>query len=111
MDIAFAKRRLEKIFNSERALNRQYGAHMARTIAMRMAVLANAGNLSMVPVTKPERRHQLEGKRTGQFAVDLVHPQRLVFAPDHDPVPRREDGGIDIKQVSAVRIIEVVDYH
>lgn len=111
MEIVFARRRLEKTFNSATALKRAFGDRMARTIAMRMAVLRNARTLSMVPVTKPERRHQLEGGRAGQYAVDLVHPHRLVFKPNHDPMPRKEDGGIDTDQVTAITVIEVIDYH
>ncbi len=111
MNIVFARRNLEKAFNSETALKRAFGGRMARTIAMRMAVLRNARTLGMVPVIKPERRHQLEGDRSGQYAVDLVHPNRLVFEPNHNPIPRKKDGGIDTDQVTAITVIEVIDYH
>ena len=111
MNIVFARRKLEKTFNSATALKRTFGDRMARTVAMRMAVLRNARTLSMVPVTRPERCHQLEGGRVGQYAVDLVHPKRLVFEPDHNPMPRKEDGGIDTDQVTAITVIEVIDYH
>lgn len=77
----------------------------------RLAVLKNAGTLSLVPATKPERCHQLTGKRRGQYAVDLVHPHRLVFEATHEPIPRKEDRTIDTDQVTAITIIEVVDYH
>ncbi len=84
---------------------------MAETITRRLAVLKNAKTLSDVPTTKPERRHQLKGDRVGQYAVDLVQPKRLIFTPAHDPLPRRSDGGIDTGRVSAVTLVEVVDYH
>ena len=111
MDIDFVRQTLEKIFNSQTALKRAFGDRMARTIAMRMVVLRHARTLSMVPVTRPERRHPLAGGRAGQYAVDLVHPKRLVFQPNHAPMPRKEDGGIDTDQVTAITIIEVIDYH
>ena len=111
MNIVFVRPRLEKTFNSETALRRAYGDRMTRTIAMRMKVLRHAPTLSKVPVTKPDRRHQLEGNRAGQYAVDLVHPKRLVFEPNHNPMPRKKDGGIDTDQVTAITIIEVIDYH
>ncbi len=111
MDIDFARARLKKMFNSGKDLKRAYGDRMVRTIAMRMAVLRRAQTLSMVPVTKPDRRHQLEGNRAGQYAVNLVHPNRLVFEPNHNPMPRKEDGGIDTDQVTAITIIEVINYH
>ena len=111
VDIAFRTRRLEKIFNSERELRRAFGERMVRVIAMRLAVLKAAKSLAMVPATRPERRHQLQHDRDGQYAVDLVHPHRLVFEPNHDPLPKKADGGIDIEQVNAITIIDVIDYH
>lgn len=36
---------------------------------------------------------------------------RLIFIPDHDPVPRKDDGGIDLAQVTKITILEITDYH
>lgn len=84
---------------------------MAKTIMIRLAVLKAAHILALVPTTPPDRRHQLRGDRDEQFAVDLVHPHRLVFEANHDPLPRKDDGGVDLEQVTAITIIEVIDYH
>ena len=111
MDIAFSTRKLARTFNSGSALAKEYGDRMARTIQIRLAVLRNARTLALVPTSPPDRRHLLTGRRSGQYAVDLVHPFRLVFEPNHDPVPRTEDGGIDTSRVTAITIMEVVDYH
>ncbi len=111
MDIVFRTRKLEKTFNTAATLQKTYGAQMAKTIMMRMAVLKTAPNLGLVPTTRPDRRHQLSGTREGQFAVDLVHPHRLVFEPSHQPPPCRDDGGIDVQQVTAITILDVIDYH
>lgn len=92
-------------------MRKKYGDKMARVIQNRLAGLRNAPNLSTVPTNKPERRHLLKGQRAGQYAVDLVHPYRLVFKPAHAPVPKRPDGGVDTGRVTAITIIEVVDYH
>ena len=100
-----------KVFNSDKELRKAYGDRMARTIKMRLAILKNARTLTMVPTTRPDRRHQLVGNRRGQYAVDLVHPHRLVFEPTNDPIPKREDGGIDTDRITAIKIMEVVDYH
>ncbi len=111
MDVAFRTRKLEKTFNTATALQKTHGAQMAKVIMMRMAVLKASRHLTLVPTTPPDRLHQLGGDREAQFAVDLVHPSRLVFEPDHKPLPRRDDGGIDTKQVTAITILDVVDYH
>jgi len=78
---------------------------------LRMAVLKAANHLGLVPVERPVRRHQLSGNRKDEFAVDLVHPYRLVFRPNHDPIPRKDDGGIELEVVTAIEIVEIVDYH
>jgi proteic killer suppression protein len=65
----------------------------------------------MVPTTPPERRHQLKGRRKEQFAVDLDRSRRLVFKPANEPIPYSDDGGIDLDRVTAITILEVVDYH
>lgn len=84
---------------------------MAQTIRARLGVLKNAKTLSDAPKTRPDRLHQLKGDRDEQFAVDLVHPYRLVFEPNHDPVPWTADGGMDLEQVTAITVLGVVDYH
>ena len=111
MEIAFRTRKLERAFNSAAALQKTYGARMARVIMTRMAVLRAARSLALVPNTRPERRHQLRGDRDEQFAVDLVQPYRLVFEAGHEPVPRENDGGIGTQQVTAITILDVIDYH
>ena len=110
MNIAFRTRKLEKTFNSAGELQKAYGARMAKAIMNRLAVLKAARTLALVPTTAPDRRHQLRGDRDEQFAVDLVHPRRLVFEPNH-ALPRKDDGGIDVDQVTAITIIDVIDYH
>ena len=111
MDISLKTRRLQKIFNSDKELQKSYGTPMARKIQRRMAVLKNAPNLSCVPTTPSMRLHQLTGDRELQFAIDLAQPHRLVFAPNHEPMPTREDGGLDRSRITAIVILEIVDYH
>ena len=84
---------------------------MAQTLMIRLAILKAARSLELVPTSPPDRRHQLRGNRDEYYAVDLVHPYRLVFKPNHKPLPRKQDGGIDTERVTAVTIIEIVDYH
>ncbi len=59
----------------------------------------------------PGHCHALHKDRRDQFAVNLWSSYRLIFVPDHDPIPRRGDGGIDTALVKRIRIVEVVDYH
>ena len=111
MVIRFKSNALQKTLNSEERLRKKYGADNAGKIMRRMAVLQAAANLGEVSREKPERRHELKGRKKGQFAVDILHPFRIVFEPAHNPVPRKEDGGIDLTSITAIRILDVEDYH
>lgn len=111
MEITFRTKKLKKTFDSERELKKTYGDRMARTIQKRLAILKNARSLALVPTRPPDRLHLLTGNRSGQYTVDLVHPYRLILEPNHDPVPLKEDGGIDKEEVTKITILEVVDYH
>jgi proteic killer suppression protein len=53
----------------------------------------------------------LKGNRQGQFAVDVVHPYRLIFEPANDPIPRKDDRGFDWTKITAIRVIAVENYH
>ena len=111
MNINFSTQKLTKILNSEKLLHKEYGAENARIIIRRMMVLRTAPTLENVSHRHPERRHELKGTTKGKFTVDLKQPYRLIFKPNHRPLPKKDDGGIDIKRVTAITILGVEDYH
>lgn len=81
-----------------------------RIVQRRLASLLAAETLAdMLGV--PGRCHALKGDRAGQYAVHLWEPYRLVFEPADLLLDRTPVGGLDIKQVTAIRILEIVDYH
>jgi len=105
--MTFRTRKLLCVFNSERELVKVYGRDCAKKIRVRMAVLRSAPSLAAVPTSKPDRCHELKGDRAREYAVDLVHPYRLVFKPvfEHQrDAPRKEE-------VCVIQIIDVEDYH
>ena len=110
MDIYFANRKLRRQLERERELKKAFG-RMAGALKRRLAVLAAAENLAQVPVTPPERCHQLKGEWAGHFAVDISRNWRLIFRPAHEPLPLTADGGIDLARVTAIEIVAIVDYH
>lgn len=91
-------------------MKKVYGG-LSKPLKMRLGVLAAAKSLAEVPTNPPDRCHQLTGKRAGQLAVTLKDNWRLIFVPDHDPVPKKADGGIDLSAVTMIKLLEVVDYH
>ena len=111
MNVTFRNTKLHKIFESESSLKRKYGPRRGTKISRHVTHLRSLQNLAMVPTKGPLRCHQLSEDRDEQFAIDLVHPFRLVFEVAHDPIPRDGFGGIDKERVTAIRIMEVIDYH
>ena len=111
MEISFKSRRLGKLFNSHDRLRRKYGGPLAEKIQVRLGVLKNAGSLAVVPTAPPIRRHLLRGDRQGTWAVDVGPRHRLIFAPNHDPIPRTAGGGIAVEQITSILILDVTDYH
>lgn len=111
VDIFFKSTKLAKVLNEEVRLKKGYGAINAKQIRLRLAVLSASATLAVVPRVPPDRCHQLTGDRRGCFAVDAQHPFRIVFEPAHDPVPTKADGGIDLQKITAITILELVDYH
>ena len=114
MDISFKNKKLRKEFNEGKRLEKVHGVLRATKIRIRLTELRSAASLNdfWPPKSGPSRCHELTmGKQKGMLSVDLDHPYRLLFVPDHDPVPLKSDGGLDWKQVTAITITEIEDTH
>jgi toxin HigB-1 len=70
-----------------------------------------AACLNDVPPAPPTRRHELTGEWAGHFAVDVTANWRLIFRPNHNPIPRVASGGFDLKAITAIEIVAIEDYH
>ena len=110
LEVLFSDKKLQKICSDEKLLQREYGQN-ARKIQRRLFELHSVDNLSQISPLPPPRRHQLKGDRKGQYAVDVKHPFRIVFVPANDPVPLKDDGGVDLEKVTVVEIVWIGDYH
>lgn len=110
IDISWSDRKLEKCCAGDRSGQRYFGAANWKLLKRRLASLAAAATLTDMDGV-PGNCHALSADRDGQFAVYLWAQYRLVFEPNHEPIPRLDDGGIDRSSVTSVVITEVVDYH
>ncbi len=71
---------------------------MAEKIHQRIDEIAAADTVEIMVQSRIGRCHALSSNRKGQYAVDLIHPYRLVF----------EKVG-DVIQIA--KVLEIVDYH
>ena len=111
MDIAFRKREYEKCANKHSYAQSVFGALRAKKYLARLTEMKAATCLADLRNIPQASYHELTGDRKGELACNLDHPYRLIFAPAHDPIPKKEDGGLDWNQVTAVTITVIVDYH
>lgn len=111
MEVSFASGKLQKICNSDKKLRGEYGPRMAEVIKDRLAELADAESLEELRTLPKAKCHELTQNLKGCLAVSLVRPDRLVFKPDENPIPRKPDGGLDWSQVKRIAIVGIGDYH
>jgi proteic killer suppression protein len=111
LDIIFTTEKLRKTLSSEKEISRKYGPERGKAIRRRLTELRSAADLEIMRALPQARCHELKENRKGQLAVDVGQPYRLIFEPVNSPLPTRPDGGLDWKGVTAIRLIEVVDYH
>ena len=86
MDITYKNKRIEKICTNIKTAERTYG-EISASDAVEVLVQFHIG-----------RCHSLSQSREGQYAMDLIHPYRLIF----------EIFGTEIQKAN---ILEIVDYH
>ncbi len=77
---------------------KKYSVDIATKIHQRIDEIQSATSVEMLVHYSIGRCHQLAGNRKGEYAMDLVHPYRIVF--------EQVDGEIEV-----VKIIKIEDYH
>ena len=110
MDVEFINKRVKKECSSEKAMKGRWGPMTAKKLKRRLADIEAAKTLADMRHL-PGRCHELVADRAGQLAVDLDHPRRLIFKPNHHPVPIRAAGGLDWAGVTGIVVLEITDYH
>ncbi len=109
MNIFYKHKDIELVCLSDREAKKLYGADIAKKLRLRLVQLV--AYQCLADVGTRFRLHELDHDRDGQLAVDITDRVRLVFQPANHPVPQKADGGLDRAKVTAITIIEVVNYH
>lgn len=110
MEIIYKSRKIEKQLTDPKEIAKSFG-QLARAINQRLKDLSAAENLGVMRTLPAARCHELSGDRKGELAVNVSTNYRLIFEPNHEPIPQKEDGGLDWEKVTQIRIMEIEDYH
>ena len=110
MEIVFDSDGFADDCNDFGRLVKKHNRQRARLLRRRLDDLRAAPNLRALR-NLPGRCHELKGDRAGQLSLDLDGPYRLLFCPNHNPLPTTTDGGLDWGKVTAIVILSVVDTH
>ncbi len=108
MDIQFRSTKLKKRCNEANAKSNDRNE---KELGKRLDELRAAITLKDLRYLPSAHCHELKGNLKGKLAVNLVHPQRLIFEPFDDPIPTKPDGGLDWCKVRTIRICKIEDYH
>ena len=111
MLISYEDKKLEKEFCDIKLLKRRWGEEQANLIARRLEQLKAADNLEVLRTLPQPKAHELKGNRAGQISLDVKHPYRFLIISDHDETPVKEDGGLDWRKITKVKVLGVEDTH
>lgn len=111
MIIYFKTKKLQKICSRGAEAIKILGPKRGTKLKQRMMELSAAETLADISRVPPARCHELIGNRKGQLSVDLDHPYRLLFIPANNPIPEREEGGLNWAAVTKIEIIDIADTH
>lgn len=98
MQIRYRNNKIAKICTNISVAEKTHGREMAEKIHLRIKQILAAPSVEMLIQYRIGRCHSLKGDRKTQYAMDLIHPYRLIFEKEGNEV-----------QIACV--MEIVDYH
>lgn len=110
MELSFKSNKLEKQLTKPKEMAKAFG-QLARKTDQRVEDLKAAETLEDMRMIPAAKCHELKGDKKGELAVDVSGNYRLIFEPEHDPIPKKDDGGLDWDKVTAIKFLRVEDYH
>ena len=110
MYIDFVSRKLKRDCEESKFRNKRWNK-LGNKIVQRLNEIGASQNLAELLRLPGARCHALSGDRDGQYAVKLDDNNRLIFEASDDPNARIANGKLDLTKVTAVKIIDITDYH
>lgn len=98
MKITYKNKKIEKVCTNAYEAEKQYGSEMAEKIHQCIDKIQAFNTVEELIRFHIRRCHPLKGNRKGQYAMDLVHPYRLVFTKKG-------------QEIQIAYILEIIDYH
>lgn len=98
MDITYKNKKIEKVCTDAKTKEKTYGLKMAGKIHQRIDEITAVDTIEMMILFRIGRCHPLSQNRKGEYAVDLVHPYRVVY---------KKNGN----RIQIAHVLEIVDYH
>lgn len=104
VEIAFAKKSLRQLCESEHTARRLLGTSVAEKLKRRLADLRAANCVKDLVAGRPK---ELQVARSGQIAIELGEGVQLVFCANHSVSPLTGGTRVDWSKVNRVKIISI----
>ncbi len=108
MQIAYKNKKIRELCENRKKAEADLGSDCSRKLRTRLSDLEAAENVYELTAGRP---HPLEPDSLREFSVDLSDGKRLVFKPDHEPIPLNEHNNTDWAKVTEIIIVYIGDYH
>ena len=107
MQVEYKTNKIKKQCEDPKVAQKNYGKDIGNKLTQRVNELIAATRLLDIKYISSARLHRLKGNRSEEYAVDLVHPFRLIFKPmmiEYEDLNK-------LSAITIVRIEEVENYH
>jgi toxin HigB-1 len=106
VELAFAKKSLRQLCESETKAIRDLGVKVAGLLKRRLADLRAATSVKDLVAGRPR------GRESGrEISIDLCQGVCIVLCANHNNIPKLETGDTDWSRVTRVKILRIEDTH
>ena len=98
MKVIYKNKKIERQCTDFKYSKKIFGEKMAIKIHQRIKALNGTNSFEYLLQLSVGRCHSLKGNRYGQFAMDLIHPYRLIFQKENEVI-------------ELIKILAIEDYH